>query len=115
MASIQFGGVITGIDTKESADRRFGHSRKAVIKLLENQKIILQAKDAMLPALAGDLGALDPRRKVFRSPSTLANARPIISSDATVLTASAEIFQLRWDRISSLWTHWPNRKPCARR
>lgn len=87
MASIQFGGLITGLDTKTLIDGLVKAEQQPT-KILQNQKLVLQAKDAVFTALAGSLGSIRSAAQRL-SVSTDFTKRTADSSDPTVLSASA--------------------------
>lgn len=87
MASIQFGGLITGLDTKALIGGLVQAEQQST-KLLENQKLRLQAKDAVFTALNGALGGLRSAAQSL-SVSIDFSKRTAESSDPAVLSASA--------------------------
>jgi flagellar hook-associated protein 2 len=87
-ASIQFGGLITGLDTK-TLIAGLVQVEQQPTKLLQNQKVVLQAKDAVFTAVAGALGSFRSAAQNL-SVSTDFSKRNTDSSDSTVLTASAD-------------------------
>ncbi len=88
MASVQFGGLITGLDTK-SLIAGLVAAESHPIDLLQNQKTVLQAKQGVYASLVGALGGLKSDAQAL-SLATDFNKRAAESSDATVLKASAD-------------------------
>ena len=88
MANVQFGGLITGLDTKALiAGLVAAESRP--ITIMTGQKTVLQARGAVYTALAGALGGLKSAAQGLSLGNDF-NKRAASSSDATVLTVSAD-------------------------
>ena len=88
MANVQFGGLITGLDTKALiAGLVAAESRP--IENMTGQKTVLQAKGAIYTALAGALGGLKSAAQGLSLGSDF-NKRAASSSDATLFTVSAD-------------------------
>jgi len=88
VANVQFGGLITGLDTKALiAGLVAAESRP--IDLLQNQKTVLQAKQGVYASLVGALGSLKSDAQALSLAGDF-NKRAAESSDATVLKASAD-------------------------
>ena len=88
MANVQFGGLITGLDTKALiAGLVAAESRP--IDILQNQKTLLQVRGGVYGALAGALGGLKSAAQGLSLASDFTK-RSASSSDATVVTASVD-------------------------
>lgn len=87
MANIQFGGLITGLDTNALVAGLVQAERRGVT-VLQSQKVRFQAQDAVFASVIGALGSLKSSAQNL-SLSTDFNKRSATSSDAAVLTASA--------------------------
>ena len=57
MANVQFGGLITGLDTKALIGGLV-QAESRPVALLQNQKTLLQARQGVYSALVGALGGL---------------------------------------------------------
>jgi flagellar hook-associated protein 2 len=88
MANVQFGGLITGLDTNALIDGLVKAERRS-IDVLGAQKMRFQAQDGVLTSLIGVLGSLKSSAQSLSLPADF-NKRSATSSDATVLTASAD-------------------------
>jgi flagellar hook-associated protein 2 len=87
MANIQFGGLITGLDTNALVTGLMQAERRSVT-VLEGQKVRYQAQDAVFASVIGALGSLKSSAQAL-SLSTDFMKRSVTSSDPAVLTASA--------------------------
>jgi flagellar hook-associated protein 2 len=87
MANIQFGGLITGLDTNALVAGLVQAERRS-ITVLEGQKVRYQAQDAVFASVIGALGGLKSAAQNL-SLSTDFIKRAATSSDPAVLTASA--------------------------
>lgn len=87
MAKIQFGGLITGLDTNALVAGLMQAERRS-ITLLQGQKVRYQAQDAVFASAIAALGSLKSSAQNL-SLSTDFIKRSASSSDPTVLTASA--------------------------
>ncbi|HEX9453433.1 MAG TPA: flagellar filament capping protein FliD, partial [Candidatus Binatia bacterium] len=88
MANVQFGGLITGLDTKALiAGLVAAESRP--IDNLQGQKTLLQLRGGVYTALAGALGGLKSAAQGLSLGNDF-NKRAASSSDATLLTVSAD-------------------------
>ena len=88
MANVQFGGLITGLDTK-SLIAGLVAAESRPINLLQDQKTVLQAKQGVYASLVGALGGLKSDAQALSLAGDF-NKRAADSSDATVLKASAD-------------------------
>lgn len=88
MANVQFGGLITGLDTKSLISGLVAAERQP-IDTLQNQKIVLQARQGIYGALVSALGGLKSAAQSLSLADDF-NQRTAESSDSTVLTASAD-------------------------
>lgn len=88
MATIQFGGLMTGIDTNALIDGLIQVERRS-IDILESQKVSFQAQQGVLTILGGNLASLKSSTQAL-SLSIDFNRRAAASSDTTVLTATAD-------------------------
>ena len=88
MANVQFGGLITGLDTKALISGLV-QAESQPINQLQNQKTVLQARQGIYSALVGALGGLKSAAQDLSLPSDF-NKRTVQSSDSTLLTASAD-------------------------
>ena len=88
MANVQFGGLITGLDTK-SLIAGLVAAESRPIDLLQDQKTVLQAKQGVYAILVGALGGLKSDAQALSLDGDF-NKRAAESSDATVLKASAD-------------------------
>jgi flagellar hook-associated protein 2 len=87
MANIQFGGLITGLDTNALVAGLIQAERRS-ITVLEGQKVRYQAQDAVFASVIGALGGLKSSAQNL-SLSTDFIKRSATTSDPAVLTASA--------------------------
>ncbi len=87
MANIQFGGLITGLDTNALVAGLVQAERRS-ISVLQNQKVRFQAQDAVFTSVIAALGSLKSSAQNL-SLSTDFTRRSASSSDPAVLTASA--------------------------
>jgi flagellar hook-associated protein 2 len=87
MANIQFGGLITGLDTNALVAGLIQAERRSVT-VLQSQKVRFQAQDAVFTSVIGALGSLKSSAQNL-SLSTDFNKRSAISSAPAVLTTSA--------------------------
>jgi flagellar hook-associated protein 2 len=88
VANVQFGGLITGLDTKALiAGLVAAESRP--ITIMTGQKTVLQARGAIYTTLAGSLGGLKSAAQGLSLGNDF-NKSAASSSDATLLTASAD-------------------------
>jgi flagellar hook-associated protein 2 len=87
MANIQFGGLITGLDTNALVAGLVQAERRS-LTVLQSQKVRFQAQDAVFTSVIGALATLKSSAQNL-SLTTDFNKRSATSSDATVLTASA--------------------------
>jgi flagellar hook-associated protein 2 len=87
MANIQFGGLITGLDTNALVAGLMQAERRS-ITLLQGQKVRYQAQDAVFASVIGALGSLKSSAQSL-SLSTDFIKRSATTSDPAVLTASA--------------------------
>jgi flagellar hook-associated protein 2 len=88
VANVQFGGLITGLDTNALIKGLTAAERRP-IEVLQGQKVRFQAQDGIFTALISALGALKSAGQSL-SLSTDFNKRAAASSDTTALTASAD-------------------------
>lgn len=88
MANVQFGGLITGLDTKALIAGLVAAESRPITNMT-GQKTVLQARGAVYTALAGALGGLKSAAQGLSLGSDF-NKRAVSSSDATVLTVSAD-------------------------
>jgi len=88
MANVQFGGLITGLDTNALINGLVKAEHRSV-DVLQAQKVRFQAQDGVFTTLVGALGGLKSAAQAL-SLSTDFNKRAASSSDSTVLTASAD-------------------------
>jgi flagellar hook-associated protein 2 len=89
VATIQFGGLITGLDTNALIAGLVKAERQSSISTLESQKVRFQAQEGVFTSLIASLASLKSSAQSL-SLSTDFNKRAAASSDATVLTASAD-------------------------
>jgi flagellar hook-associated protein 2 len=87
MANVQFGGLISGLDTNALISGLVQAERRP-ITLLENQKVKLQAQQGVYATVVGGLGSLKSAAQRL-SLATDFDKKTAASSDSTVLTASA--------------------------
>ena len=88
MANIQFGGLITGLDTNALVAGLVKAERRSV-DVLQAQKVRFRAQDGVFTFLISALGSLKSSAQAL----SLANdftKKTATSSDATVLTAAAD-------------------------
>jgi flagellar hook-associated protein 2 len=88
MATIQFGGLASGINTNALIDGLLQVERRS-IKLLEQQKIRFQAQQGVLATLSSKLASLKSSAQAL-SLSADFHKRVASSSDTTILTAVAD-------------------------
>lgn len=88
MANIQFGGLITGLDTNALVAGLVKAERRSV-DILQAQKVRFRAQDGVFTALISSLGSLKSSAQALSLASDL-NRKSATSSDATVLTAAAD-------------------------
>jgi flagellar hook-associated protein 2 len=88
VAIVQFGGLITGIDTNALIEGLV-QAEQRPIELLQNQKVRFEAQDGVLTSLVSALAALKSSGRGL-SLSTDFHRKAAASSDATVLKASAD-------------------------
>jgi flagellar hook-associated protein 2 len=88
MANVQFGGLITGLDTNALINGLV-KAEQGPINILQNQKVTLQAQQGVYTALVGSLAGLKSAAQGL-SLSADFNKKAVASSDTTVLTASAD-------------------------
>jgi flagellar hook-associated protein 2 len=87
MANIQFGGLITGLDTNALVAGLVKAEQRS-IAILQSQKVRFQAQDAVFASVIGALGSLKSSAQNL-SVSTDFSKRSASSSDDAVLTVSA--------------------------
>jgi flagellar hook-associated protein 2 len=87
MANVQFGGLISGLDTNALISGLVQAERRP-ITLLENQKVKLQAQQGVYATVVGSLGSLKSAAQRL-SLATDFDKKTAASSDSTVLTVSA--------------------------
>jgi flagellar hook-associated protein 2 len=87
MANIQFGGLITGMDTNALVAGLVAAERRS-ITVLQNQKVRYQAQDAVLASVIGALGRLKSSAQNL-SVTTDFIKRSVTSSNPAALTVSA--------------------------
>lgn len=88
MANIQFGGLITGLDTNALVAGLIKAERRSV-DILQAQKVRFQTQDLVFTSLISALGTLKSSAQVLSLANDF-NTKSTTSSDATVLTASAD-------------------------
>jgi flagellar hook-associated protein 2 len=88
MANVQFGGLITGLDTNTLISGLV-KAEQGPINILQNQKAGLQAQQGVYTTLIGSLGSLKSAAQSL-SLATDFDKKTAASSDNTVLTASAD-------------------------
>lgn len=88
MATVQFGGLITGLDTN-ALITGLAKAEHGTADLLQNQKVVLQAQQGVYATLVGALATLKSDAGSL-SLSTDFNQQSAASSDAAILTASAD-------------------------
>jgi len=88
MANVQFGGLISGLDTNALISGLV-QAESRPITILQNQKVALQAKQGVFTTVIGSLGSLKSAAQSL-SLSTDFDKKTAATSDATVLTASAD-------------------------
>jgi flagellar hook-associated protein 2 len=88
MANVQFGGLITGLDTKALINGLV-QAESRPIDVLQNQRTLLQARQGVYSALVGALGGFKNAAQGLSLASDF-NKRAATSSDSTLLTASAD-------------------------
>ena len=88
MSTIQFGGLITGLNTN-SLIQGLVQAEQGPINILQGQKTTLQAQQAVYTTLVSSLGTLKTDAQSL-SLATDFNKKSAAVSDSTVLTASAD-------------------------
>jgi len=88
MANIQFGGLITGLDTNALVAGLIKAERRS-IDILQAQKVRFQTQDLVFTSLISALGTLKSSAQVLSLANDF-NKKSTTSSDATVLTAAAD-------------------------
>ena len=88
MANVQFGGLITGLDTNALISGLV-KAEQGPINILQNQKAALQIQQGVYSTVIGSLGSLKSSAQSL-SLSTDFDKKTAASSDDTVLTASAD-------------------------
>jgi flagellar hook-associated protein 2 len=88
MANVQFGGLISGLDANALISGLV-KAEQGPINILQRQKITLQAKQGVFTTVIGSLGSLKSAAQSL-SLSTDFDKKTAATSDATVLTASAD-------------------------
>jgi len=88
MANIQFGGLITGLDTNALVAGLIKAERRSV-DILQAQKVRFQTQDVVFTSLISALGSLKSSAQVLSLANDF-NKKSAISSDTTVLTAAAD-------------------------
>jgi flagellar hook-associated protein 2 len=88
LANIQFGGLVTGLDTN-ALITGLAKAEHRTADILQNQKVVLQAQQGVYATLTGALASLKSTAGSL-SVSTDFSKRTAASSDATVLTASVD-------------------------
>jgi flagellar hook-associated protein 2 len=88
MANIQFGGLITGLDTN-ALIQGLVQAEQRPIAVLQTQKVRFQAQDGILNSLVSALGELKSAAQGL-SLSNDFNKKSAATSDASVLTSSAD-------------------------
>jgi flagellar hook-associated protein 2 len=88
LANVQFGGLVTGLDTN-ALIAGLAKAEHRTADILQNQKVVLQVQQGVYATLTGALASLKSAAGSL-SVTTDFIKRAAISSDATVLTASAD-------------------------
>lgn len=88
MANVQFGGLITGLDTNALISGLV-KAEQGPINILQNQKAALQVQQGVYTTLIGSLGGLKSTAQSL-SLATDFDKKTAASSDDAVLTASAD-------------------------
>jgi flagellar hook-associated protein 2 len=88
VANVQFGGLITGLDTK-ALIAGLVKAEQGPINILQGQKTVLQAQQGVYTALVSALADLKSAAQSLSLSSDF-NKKTAGSSDSTVLTASAD-------------------------
>jgi len=88
VATIQFGGLITGLNTN-SLIQGLVQAEQGPINILQGQKTTLQAQQAVYTTLVSALGTLKSDAQSLSLSSDF-DKKSVSSSDSTVLTASAD-------------------------
>ena len=88
MANIQFGGLITGLDTNALVAGLIKAERRAV-DVLQAQQVRFRAQDGVFTSLISALGSLKTSAQALSLANDF-NKKSATSSDATVLTAAAD-------------------------
>ncbi len=88
MATIQFGGLITGLDTNALISGLLNIEGNN-IRILNNRKAGFQAQSGILTTLSGQLSRLKSAAQSLSLSSDF-NKRSVVSSDKTVITGTAD-------------------------
>jgi flagellar hook-associated protein 2 len=88
MPNVQFGGLITGLDTN-SLIAGLVKAEQGPTNILQNQKTVLQAQQGVYTTLIGGLGSLKSAAQSLSLASDF-DKKTAASSDDAVLTASAD-------------------------
>ena len=88
MANIQFGGLITGLDTNALVAGLIKAERRSV-DVLQAQQVRFRAQDGIFTSLISALGSLKSSAQALSLANDF-NKKSATSSDATVLTAAAD-------------------------
>ncbi len=88
MATVQFGGLITGLNTN-ALIQGLVQAEQGPINVLQGQKTVLQAQQGVYTTLVSALGTLRSAAQGLSLSSDF-NQKSAASSDATVLTVSAD-------------------------
>ncbi len=88
MATIQFGGLITGLNTN-ALIQGLVQAEQGPINVLQGQKTVLQAQQGVYTTLVSALGTLQSAAQGLSLSSDF-NQKSAASSDASVLTVSAD-------------------------
>jgi flagellar hook-associated protein 2 len=108
VANVQFGGLITGLDTN-ALIQGLVKAEQRPIAVLESQKVRFQAQDGILNSLVSALGGLKSAAQSL-SLSTDFNKKSAATSDSSVLTSSADAtalegsYQVIVDRLAKAQT-----------
>jgi flagellar hook-associated protein 2 len=104
VANVQFGGLITGLDTN-ALIQGLVQAEQRSITILQTQKVRFQAQDGILASVVKSLGDLKSAAQGL-SLSTDFHKKTAASSDSTVLTSSADAtalegaYQIVVDRLA---------------
>jgi flagellar hook-associated protein 2 len=88
VANVQFGGLITGLDTN-ALIQGLVKAEQRPITVLETQKVRFQAQDGIVSSLVSALGSLKSAAQGL-SLSTDFDKKSALTSDSSVLTSSAD-------------------------